>query len=63
MTIVFAQPVDTDAALLPSAATSTSTDAVTAPGTLAIVQAFNDETQFPAVTKIWATDAVIVELK
>ena len=30
---------------------------------LAIVKAFNDEAQFPAVTKIWAADGIVAELK
>ena len=30
---------------------------------LAIIAAFNDETQFPAITQIWATDTIIAALK
>merc|ERR1712166_814559 len=35
----------------------------TAATSAAIITAFNDATQFPAVTKIWATDDIIKELK
>jgi len=43
--------------------TTTTTDDDAAPNTLAIVKAFNEQRQFPAVAKIWATDTVIAELK
>lgn len=38
-------------------------DVGAAPNTLAIIEAFNDQNQFPAVTTVWATDGIISELK
>lgn len=49
--------IDTDVA----AAAADGDDATQ--NTVAITKAFNDQNQFPVVTKIWATDDIIAELK
>ena len=55
------QPISTDDHADPAPATTTA--AVAATNMSAIVNAFNGQLEFAAVTKIWATDDVIVSLK
>ena len=56
------QPIDSDNDDVDAAAVDAGTTAKTA-STSAIVKAFNEQAQFAAVTKIWATDDIIKGLK
>ena len=54
-------PNDDDAAAADAATSTTAAAATTSTST--IIKAFNEQNQFPAVTKIWATDDVVKALK
>ena len=64
MTMLMVQPIDTgDNADDAETAAATTTAAAAATTTSAIIKAFNEEKQFPAVRRIWATDDVIKGLQ
>lgn len=56
-------PAAAGSALQTTRGNPTTTAATAATAKPAIIQAFNEDVQFPAVTKIWATDDIITELK
>eukprot|EP00729_Bicosta_minor_P004349 gene4349-biopygen1139 len=63
LTTLLVQPIDVaDGDAATNTAASAADDGA-APTTRAVAKAFNDQDQFPAITKIWATTALILELK
>lgn len=61
--VLLVQPTDVADPDAIADSTASAADDGAAPNTLAVVKAFNDQNQFPAITKIWASTALILELK
>ena len=62
LAVLMVQPIDTNDDADSAAAADAAASATTA-STSTLIKAFNEQAQFPAVTKIWATDDVIKGLK
>ena len=62
LAVLMVQPIDTGEGA-DAVAAATATAAATTASTSAVIKAFNEQAQFPAVTKIWATDDIITSLQ
>ena len=61
--VLMLQPNDANGANSSDDAPAAAALATNAATCATIIKAFNEQNQFPAVTKIWATDDIIMELK